>query len=134
MRYDLMLASHRNRQADVSVAVYEVPPEDTSRFGIITLDHNERIVNFEEKPKAAKSRMASMGIYIFNKKVLIDALEETSGNEIGYDFGHDVLPALISKYQVFGFRFHGYWRDVGTVRPTGSQYGSDCRSAGIEPL
>ena len=115
MRYDQMLASHRNRQADVSVAVYEVPHEDTSRFGIITLDHNERIVNFEEKPKTAKSRLASMGIYIFNKKVLVDALEETSGNETGYDFGHDVLPGLISKYQVFGFRFRGYWRDVGTV-------------------
>jgi len=115
MRYDQMLASHRNRQADVSVAVYEVPHEDTSRFGIITLDHNERIVNFEEKPRNAKSRLASMGIYIFNKKVLIDALEETSGSETGHDFGRDVLPSLISKYQVYGFRFRGYWRDVGTV-------------------
>jgi glucose-1-phosphate adenylyltransferase len=56
-----------------------------------------------------------MGIYIFNKKVLIDALEETSGSETGHDFGRDVLPSLISKYQVYGFRFRGYWRDVGTV-------------------
>ncbi len=115
MRYDQMLASHRNRHADVTVAVYDVPQEDTSRFGIITLDHNERIVNFEEKPKAAKSRLASMGIYIFNKKVLVDSLEEMASGQQGYDFGHDVLPDLISKYQVYGFRFHGYWRDVGTV-------------------
>jgi glucose-1-phosphate adenylyltransferase len=115
MRYDQMLASHRNRHADVTVAVYEVPQEETSRFGIITLDHNERIVNFEEKPKAAKSRMASMGIYIFNKKMLIDSLEEMASRQEGYDFGHDILPNLIGKYEVFGFRFRGYWRDVGTV-------------------
>jgi glucose-1-phosphate adenylyltransferase len=115
MRYDQMLASHRNRHADVTVAVYEVPQEDTQRFGIITLDHNGRIVNFEEKPKAAKSRLASMGIYIFNKKVLIDSLEEMARQDKGRDFGNDVLPDLISKYEVYGFRFHGYWRDVGTV-------------------
>jgi glucose-1-phosphate adenylyltransferase len=115
MRYDQMLASHRNRHADVTVAVYEVPQEDTHRFGIITLDHNGRIVNFEEKPKAAKSRLASMGIYIFNKKVLIDALEEMASLDKGRDFGNDVLPDLIGKYEVYGFRFHGYWRDVGTV-------------------
>lgn len=115
MRYDQMLASHRNRHADVTVAVYEVPQEDTHRFGIITLDHNGRIVNFDEKPKAAKSRLASMGIYIFNKKVLVDALEEMASLDKGHDFGKDVLPSLIGKVEVYGFRFHGYWRDVGTV-------------------
>ena len=115
MRYDQMIASHRSRHADVTVAVYEVPQEETSRFGIITLDHNERIVNFEEKPKAAKSRMASMGFYIFNKNVIIEVLEEMAKKEQGFDFGHDVLPDMIGKYQVFGYRFRGYWRDVGTV-------------------
>ncbi|MBN1375764.1 MAG: glucose-1-phosphate adenylyltransferase [Dehalococcoidia bacterium] len=115
MRYDQVIMSHRNRQADVTVAIYEVPEEDISRFGIITLDHNERIVNFEEKPKTAKSRMASMGIYVFNKRVLIDVLEEMAAEESGYDFGHNLLPNLISKYQVYGYRFRGYWRDVGTV-------------------
>jgi glucose-1-phosphate adenylyltransferase len=115
MRYDHMLMSHRGRQADVTVAVYEVPAEETSRFGIITLDHNERIVNFEEKPAAAKSRLASMGIYVFNRKILIDALEEMATTPDADDFGRDVLPNLISKYKVYGFRFRGYWRDVGTV-------------------
>jgi len=115
MRYDQMLDSHRNRHADVTVAVYEVPQEETHRFGIITIDHNGRIVNFEEKPKASKSRLASMGIYIFNKKVLVDALEEMASQDKGYDFGNDVLPNLIGKADVYGFRFHGYWRDVGTV-------------------
>jgi glucose-1-phosphate adenylyltransferase len=115
MRYDQMLASHRSRHADVTVAACEVPVEEASRFGIITVDHNERIVNFEEKPKAPKSRLASMGIYIFNKKVLVDSLEEMASKQEGYDFGHDILPNLISKYEVYGFRFRGYWRDVGTV-------------------
>jgi glucose-1-phosphate adenylyltransferase len=115
MRYEQMLLAHRNRHADITVAVYEVPQEETSRFGIITLDHNERIVNFEEKPKMAKSRLASMGIYIFNKKVLIESLEEMSNGEGQYDFGQHLLPKLINKYQVFGYRFRGYWRDVGTV-------------------
>jgi glucose-1-phosphate adenylyltransferase len=114
-RYDQMLASHRNRHADGTVAVYEVPQEETSRFGIITLDHNERIVNFEEKPKAAKSRLASMGVYIFNKNVLIEVLEEMARRQEGYDFGRDILPNMIGKYQVYGYRFRGYWRDVGTV-------------------
>ena len=115
MRYDKVIEAHRNRHADVTVAVYEVPQEETSRFGIITLDHNERIVNFEEKPKQAKSRMASMGIYVFNKQVLVDALDDMAAAANGYDFGHDILPRLISKCQVYGHRFPGYWRDVGTV-------------------
>jgi len=115
MRYDQMLASHRSRHADVTVAVYEVPQEEIHRFGIITIDHNGRIVNFEEKPKEAKSRLASMGIYIFNKKVLVDALEEMVSQDKGNDFGNNVLPNLIGKAEVYSFRFHGYWRDVGTV-------------------
>ncbi|MCX6004353.1 MAG: glucose-1-phosphate adenylyltransferase subunit GlgD [Chloroflexi bacterium] len=115
MRYDQLLTAHRNRHADVTVAVYEVAQEETSRFGIITVDHNERIVNFEEKPKVAKSRLASMGIYVFNKSVLIDALEEMARKQEGFDFGHNVLPDLIGKYQVYGYRLRGYWRDVGTI-------------------
>jgi len=115
MRYDQLLTAHRNRHADVTVAVYEVDQDETSRFGIITVDHNERIVNFEEKPKVAKSKLASMGIYVFNKSVLVEALEEMARKQEGFDFGHNVLPELIGKYQVFGYRFRGYWRDVGTI-------------------
>lgn len=115
MRYDHVIATHRNRQADVTVAVTEVPSSEISRFGIITLDHNERVVNFEEKPKTAKSNFASMGIYIFNKNVLTECLEEDAQKKGGHDFGHDVLPEIIGKYGVYGYRFRGYWRDVGTV-------------------
>ena len=115
MRYDNMIATHRNRQADVTVAVAEVAPSETSRFGIITLDHNERVIDFEEKPKSAKSSFASMGIYVFNVNVLMECLEEDAQKKGGHDFGHDVLPQIIGKRRVYGYRFRGYWRDVGTI-------------------
>ena len=115
MRYDHMIATHRSRQADVTVAVTEVNPSETSKFGIVTLDHNERVVGFEEKPKAARSKFASMGVYVFNKNVLVQCLEEDAQKRGGHDFGHDVLPDIIGKHRVYGYRFRGYWRDVGTI-------------------
>lgn len=115
MRYDHVIATHRSRQADVTVAVTEVPRSEASRFGVVTLDHNERVVSFQEKPRTTKSSFASMGIYVFNKNVLTECLEEDAQREGGHDFGHDVLPAIIGKYRVYGYRFRGYWRDVGTV-------------------
>jgi glucose-1-phosphate adenylyltransferase len=115
MRYDRLLAYHRNRDADVTVAVTEVPQSEISRFGIITLDHNERVISFEEKPKSAKSNLASMGIYVFNKKVLMECLEDNSRKDNSHDFGKDILPQIFGKYKVHGYRFRGYWRDVGTV-------------------
>ena len=115
MRYDHMMHTHRNRRADVTVAVTEVPLSEVSRFGIITLDHNERVVSFQEKPKTSKSNLVSMGIYVFDKNVLIDCLEEHGQTKGGYDFGHDILPEIIGKHKVYGYRFRGYWRDVGTV-------------------
>jgi glucose-1-phosphate adenylyltransferase len=115
MRYDLMIDIHRSREADVTVAVTEVTLSDVSRFGIITLDHNERVISFQEKPKTSKSNLASMGIYVFDKNVLINCLEEYGQRKGGHDFGHDILPEIIGKYKVYGYRFRGYWRDVGTI-------------------
>jgi len=115
MRYDHMIYTHRSRQADVTVAVTEVPLSEVSRFGIITLDHNERLINFQEKPKTAKSNLASMGIYVFDKNVLINSLEEYAQRKGGHDFGQDILPEIIGKHKVYGYRFRGYWRDVGTI-------------------
>lgn len=115
MRYDHMLLSHRSRRADVTVAVTEVPMSEVSRFGIVTLDHNERVVSFQEKPKTTKSNLASMGIYVFDKDVLIDCLEEYGEKKGACDFGQDILPEIIGKRNVFGHRFRGYWRDVGTI-------------------
>ena len=115
MRYDHMINAHRSRGADVTVAVTEVPLSEVSRFGIVTLDHNERVISFQEKPKTSKSNLASMGIYVFDKNVLIGCLEQYGQNKGGHDFGHDILPEIIGKYKVYGYRFRGYWRDVGTV-------------------
>lgn len=115
MRYDRMIATHRNRKADITVALTQVPIEETSRYGIISLDHNERIVEFEEKPLAAKGRQASMGVYVFNKSILVNCLEENAKKKDGHDFGRDILPEIIGRYKTYGYRFNGYWRDVGTV-------------------
>jgi glucose-1-phosphate adenylyltransferase len=115
MRYDHMIHTHRNRRADVTVAVTEVPLSEVSRFGIITLDHNERVVSFQEKPKTSKSNLVSMGIYVFDRNVLIDCLEEHGQTKGGYDFGHNILPEIIGKHKAYGYRYRGYWRDVGTV-------------------
>jgi glucose-1-phosphate adenylyltransferase len=116
MSYDLMINMHRSRQADVTVAVTEVPVSDVSRFGIVTLDHNERVISFQEKPRSAKSNLASMGIYVFDKSVLIKSLEDYEQKKGGHDFGQNILPEIISKHKVYGYRFRGYWRDVGTVQ------------------
>ena len=115
MRYDRMIATHRNRKADITVAVTQVPIEETSRYGIISLDHNERIIEFEEKPKVTKSRLASMGIYVFNKNILISCLEENRKKKDRYDFGQNILPDIIGRYKTYGYKFNGYWRDVGTI-------------------
>jgi len=114
MNYDYMIRSHRVRRADVTVGVVEVPTAEVSRFGIITLDHNDNVVSFEEKPQKAASSLASMGIYIFNRDILIDCLEENARRG-GHDFGRDILPDLIGRYKVYGYRFRSYWRDVGTI-------------------
>ncbi len=114
MRYDYMIHAHRVRDAEVTVAVTEVPAAEVSRFGIVILDHNERVVGFKEKPKEATSNLASMGIYVFDKDVLVQCLEECGGKG-SHDFGSHIMPEIIGKYKVYGYRFRGYWRDVGTI-------------------
>ncbi len=115
MRYDHLILAHRNRRADVTIAVTEVPSSEISRFGIITLDHNERVISFQEKPKTSKSNLVSMGIYVFDKDVLVGCLEEYGQKKGGHDFGQNILPEIIGKHKVYGYRFRGYWRDVGTI-------------------
>jgi glucose-1-phosphate adenylyltransferase len=110
-----MIASHRNREADITVGVVEVLPSEISRFGIVTLDHTDKIVAFEEKPAEARSNLASMGIYVFNKDMLIRVLEETHRRG-GHDFGRDILPFVLNDYKVYGYRYRGYWRDIGTIQ------------------
>ncbi len=116
MRYEEMLAVHHRNNADITVSVLEVPREEAPRFGTVLLDSSDRITGFEEKVKEPKSNLASMGIYIFNRQVLTDCLEEDSClSDSKHDFGADILPRNIDKYKTFAYRFNGYWRDVGTV-------------------
>lgn len=117
MDYSKMLDEHIKKSAEVTVAVTSVDWKEASRFGIMDVDENGRIFNFEEKPKAPKSNLASMGIYIFNtdflKKCLIeDEKDITSSN----DFGKNIIPKLMnSEANVNSYKFDGYWMDVGTV-------------------
>lgn len=117
MDYEAMLESHKEREASLTVSVMEVPLEEASRFGIMNTDDNERIIEFEEKPKEPKSNLASMGIYIFNWKRLREVLVNgySKGNPME-DFGGDVIPAYIEAGEnAFAYRFKGYWKDVGTI-------------------
>ncbi|NMC31691.1 MAG: glucose-1-phosphate adenylyltransferase [Veillonellaceae bacterium] len=117
MDYNRMLEYHEAREADATLAVIEVPWEDTRRFGIMNTDVDDRIVEFEEKPVKAKNNLASMGVYVFRWQYLRYYLEKDSRNSASdHDFGRNIIPLMLEKGQsVYAYRFKGYWRDVGTV-------------------
>lgn len=115
MTYDDLLAFHRANDADVTVPVYPVPLEDAPRFGILELDEQGQVTQFWEKPEEPPGTLASTGIYLFKKDVLIDQLQADAARQTSHDFGRDILPEMIGKYRVFGYPLAGYWRDVGTV-------------------
>lgn len=117
MNYAKMLKFHKDNNADLTIAVLTVPWEETSRFGIMNTDETHRIVQFEEKPKNAKSNLASMGIYIFSYDILKKYLEADQKNvRDEYDFGKHIIPALIrDNMKVMAYEFSGYWKDVGTI-------------------
>lgn len=112
MNYKDMVKYHREIGAKVTVAMMTVPWEDTHQFGIGILDKNGRIIDWEEKPKKAKSNLASMGIYVFDTDYLVNSLKSTTET----DFGHHILPKALKDGQLYGFIFKGYWRDVGTIQ------------------
>ena len=118
MNYDKMLAFHKERQADATIAVIEVPLKEASRFGIMNTDgETDRITEFVEKPPVPQSNLASMGIYIFNWKLLRKLLLADMKNpESSHDFGKDIIPTLLNDgKRLFAYRFKGYWKDVGTI-------------------
>ena len=118
MNYDKMLAYHKERQADATIAVIEVPLKEASRFGIMNTDgETDRITEFVEKPPVPQSNLASMGIYIFNWKLLRKLLLADMKNpESSHDFGKDIIPTLLGDdKRLFAYRFKGYWKDVGTI-------------------
>lgn len=117
MDYAKMLDRHIETGADVTISVINVPMEEASRFGIMNTNPDGTIYEFEEKPKNPKSTKASMGIYIFSKKVLFDFLiaDEANPNSSN-DFGKDVIPALLAAgKRLVAYEFEGYWKDVGTI-------------------
>ena len=118
MNYAKMLQAHKENGADATIAVIEVPMKEASRFGIMNTDpETGRIVEFEEKPAEPKSNLASMGIYIFNWKLLRKMLvADMKNEESSHDFGKDIIPALLNDgKKLFAYKFKGYWKDVGTI-------------------
>lgn len=118
MNYDKMLAFHKERQADATIAVIEVPLKEASRFGIMNTDgETDRITEFVEKPPVPESNLASMGIYIFDWKLLRKLLLADMKNpDSNHDFGKDIIPTLLGdEKRLFAYRFKGYWKDVGTI-------------------
>jgi glucose-1-phosphate adenylyltransferase len=112
MDYQPFLAAHRRKRADVTIAVRHVPLSDATRMGVLALDDSDRVIDWQEKPKQPKSDLASMGVYVFSKK----ALRRWLGDD-RIDFGKHVIPAMLDAgARVFGYRFEGYWQDVGTIQ------------------
>ena len=115
MDYEVMLDFHKENNADVTIAAIPVPWEEASRFGVVITDENKRIQEFEEKPEKPRSNLASMGIYIFNWKVLKEALI-TMSEQSNCDFGKHIIPYCHEKGQrLFAYEYNGYWKDVGTL-------------------
>ncbi len=117
MNYDKMLAYHKEKGADATIAVREVPWKEAPRFGIMNTDEDLNIVEFQEKPKEPKSNLASMGIYIFTWKVLRKKLiADMKDPNSSHDFGNDIIPAFLNEgRKLVAWKFKGYWKDVGTI-------------------
>ncbi len=115
MDYNQLRQYHEEKGADVTIGLIRVPLSQAHHFGIACTDNNGRIIDWMEKPKKPKSNLASMGIYIFNARILKTALKE-SAEKGGVDFARDIIPLLLRKRnKIFGYEFKGYWRDVGTI-------------------
>ena len=117
MDYAKMLEHHKKTGASCTVATITVPMEEASRFGICNTNPDNSIYEFEEKPKQPKNNQASMGIYIFNAKILIEYLEADEADEkSSNDFGKNIIPNLLHNGErLFAYKFDGYWKDVGTI-------------------
>ena len=118
MDYEELVDVHKEKDAAVTLAVMEVPWEDCSRFGIINVDKDNYIVEFDEKPENPKNNMASMGIYVFSWSILREYLiKDASDKDSDHDFGKNILPRMLEEgNKMYAWGFDGYWKDVGTVR------------------
>lgn len=118
MNYNDLLKEHKKKLADVTIAVMEVPWEEASRFGILNVDEENKIVEFDEKPEAPKNNMASMGIYMFDWVQLREYLiKDSEDPNTDHDFGKNILPNMLNDgKEMYAWSYEGYWKDVGTVR------------------
>lgn len=114
MDYRKMIAKHKEKNAKLTIATQRVSWDEVSRFGIMSIDENDEIIKFKEKPKTSDSNLASMGIYLFDFELLKELLLSIKKDDL--DFGKDIIPHLIdtTNHEVFAYEFSGYWRDVGT--------------------
>ena len=112
MDYRPMVQAHLAKQSQMTVAVHSVGSHEVHRFGIVTVDHESMVSRFEEKPKRSASTLASMGIYLFNKDFLLEALRTTTEENIG----RDLMPKFVRNANVHAYHFQGYWADVGTLQ------------------
>lgn len=129
MDYAELINYHITNEADLTVPCIEVPLEDATRFGVVAIDNDSRIIDFDEKPSNPKPlptnqnvALVSMGIYLFNTEVLVRRIIENAKNDTNRDFGKNIIPTMIQKDRVLSFVFNGnehntsnYWRDIGTL-------------------
>jgi glucose-1-phosphate adenylyltransferase len=129
MDYAKMLQFHKDRGAAATLATLEVPIGESNRFGILTVDEQDRVIAFNEKPSQATPMpgttdvcLASMGVYIFETEPLVAALEEDARTDSQHDFGKNIIPTMFPKLPVYSYRFYDenkksakYWRDIGTI-------------------
>lgn len=145
MDYGHFIRYHQKRRADLTISAIEVDAREAHRFGVIEVDGSGRVCGFEEKPNHPKpipgkrgKAFVSMGVYIFNRKTLIDVLKRDATMETSHDFGRDIMPSMYPDHRVFVYRFgmHGgkdadYWRDIGTID---AYYQANMDLASVSPV
>ncbi len=116
MDYNRIIDFHEQTEADVTIGVIPMSPEQTQRFGTVTVNASNRILNFTEKAKIPVSSLVSMGIYVFKLKNLMEYLVADATNPDSFhDFGYSIIPRIVKNDRVFAYQFEGYWQDIGTV-------------------
>ncbi len=144
MDYAKMLRVHKERGSSMTLAAIEVPKQEATRLGVLSVDEHDRVTGFVEKPKdpptipgSSEFSLASMGIYIFDTDVLLKALEADAARSTAHDFGKDIIPALIAELPTFAYRFYDenkkaskYWRDIGTLD---AFYDANMDLCGVDP-
>ena len=131
MDYRKMLAFHDKSKADITVGVVAVPIEEAHRFGTLTLGENGYVTEYIEKPDIPRSNLVSMGIYIFNKDVLIKRIIEDAEQPASvHDFGFSIIPGMVGRDRVYGYKYDDFWRDIGTID---AYYNTSMELAGSKP-